>query len=58
MPYQIFYNELTPEQIQEHADWYESIVIVDKFGNPLEPVLTDDPTPDPEGDSIIDEGGL
>ncbi len=53
MPYQVYYPELTQESIDDHAAWYESIVIVDEFGNPLEPVLTDDPTPDPEGDSII-----
>ena len=45
----MYYPEITPEQIQAHADWYESIVFVDEKGKPLEPVLTDDPTPDPEG---------
>jgi len=46
----MYYPEVTPEQIQAHADWYESIVLVDKDGKPLEPVLTEDSSIDYDND--------
>lgn len=34
----------------EFEEWLESIVFVDEEGKPLPVVLTEDITPDPEGD--------
>jgi len=38
------------ESEKNFKDWLESIVIVDKYGNPLPDTLEDDDSDDPEGD--------
>ena len=41
--------ELQPGE-QDLMDWYESITWVDEDGNPIESVLMDDDSDDPDGD--------
>jgi len=46
--------DLTDDSVKESKDyfreWLESITFVDEDGKPLPTELTEDPTPDPEGD--------
>lgn len=41
---------LDEKKEKEFDEWLESIHIVNSEGEELEPVLTDDDSPDPEGD--------
>jgi len=38
---------------KEFNEWLESIVFVDKEGTPLPVELTEDESPDPEGDAEV-----
>jgi len=51
----MYYPDLTQKKIDDHAAWYESIVIVDEQGNPLEPVFTDDPAYDDDREKKHDQ---
>ena len=55
MKYQTYYPEVTQKQIDDHAAWYESIVIVDENGNPEPLTLLPDPDQGEDGDTDIFE---